>query len=1410
MLEALRLAGCDLGKAAAKLVVVELRPAGGVEIVSTEVVSHGGRPIEAFCEWYRRADATSLAALGVTGLYADAFVAPVLAGLPEDACREAALASAGAPDGPLRVVSAGARGTSVLARGRDGRIVHLENDKCSSGTGETMVRIASRFGLPIEEADRLARAARRQVPITARCSVFAKSEMTHLGNEGRPADELFRGYFGSVARNVAALVARIGGEGPVWAVGGLARLDTFVDALAEALGEPVIVPSAAPWLEALGAAVLAAEQLGRERPGALPADPKALVRPRRRGFAALTSARSSEGRVIRMAPRPVPPGAELRPAVLGLDLGSTGSKAALVDLASGQIVLDLWDRTRGNPVLAARRLVETVLGQARVDVRAIGLTGSGREAVSAVLSATFPGAVDRVLVQNEIVAHATAAIRCDERGGESLSVVEIGGQDAKYIRIEKGRIVDSDMNKACSAGTGSFLEEQALLYGTTSFEDLERLAQSGARPPDLGQMCTVFVSEAAGDALLEGFEVSDLFAGFQHSVIHNYLHRVMGQRTFAERIFFQGKPAQSPSLAWTLAAVSGRAVVVPPNPGAMGAWGIALGALEALGAERLGRCAPIPIAELLEARVVGQSELQCRDRRCETFCRIEKTTVAVAGVETSVLSGGACPKFEISTARPKLPLEAPSPMDERRALLAPLLQPAAGPGPVVGVPLAGALTNVLPFVVTLLRELGAGVHVLAPDAGALSRGEAACHAYDACAPVKLAHGILAGAELDRIFFPKLLGLGDRDGPGGGTCAMEQALPEMIAASLRSRGRRSQVLHPAIDLRDDLATTAARLAPLAACLGAGPRALARAVQEATRAQARFEAASAEAGRRAIAWGRRHGVPVVVVCGALHVLHDRLLSADVPRILREAGALAVPMDCLPLPPEAPPAAGIPWADARRALRSAAAARAAGDLYPVLLGSFGCGPASFVESLFGGILEGHPHTVLESDAHGGTAGYVTRIQSFLHAVRGHDRRPSPSPAPRLALLEPVPERPFAEEKSSRIVFLPLSDRVGGLLSAAHRSMGYDAVAAGPTTREALVASRRDCSGKECLPYQLIWGSFRTHLEREPPDRRTLLVQVTGQGMCRNCLFSAKDRLSLDRMGLSDRVLPRHLGTSGTWSLVKSWIAFVAWGLLGQLAAYHRALERRPGEVDELDGRLCEDLERVMARPDPGGLRRVVDGVALAAGVRGVLDRAAISFAEIGARAAPDPSRRTVLLGGDIFVRLDDVAGDQLSRRLSGLGLQVLLEPASLLGEYLAIERLSELFGLPRDRTQNLFYRTAMAATRRDLHGRVRTRHPWLPSPDPHATIEASRRLLDRHPQGEAPVTLGSALHHWEQRACDGIVVASPWGCGPALVAESLLRHRPEIPALYCYSDGTPIDERRLRAFAFRLRRSPSRTVV
>ena len=56
----------------------------------------------------------------------------------------------------------------------------------------------------------------------------------------------------------------------------------------------------------------------------------------------------------------------------------------------------------------------------------------------------------------------------------------------------------------------------------------------------------------------------------------------------------------------------------------------------------------------------------------------------------------------------------------------------------------------------------------------------------------------------------------------------------------------------------------------------------------------------------------------------------------------------------------------------------------MYPLLLGAYGCGPNSMIEHLFADLTEDWPHAVLESDGHGGKAGYVTRVQAFLHSVR------------------------------------------------------------------------------------------------------------------------------------------------------------------------------------------------------------------------------------------------------------------------------------------------------------------------------------------------------------------------------------------------------------------------------------------
>jgi predicted nucleotide-binding protein (sugar kinase/HSP70/actin superfamily) len=297
---------------------------------------------------------------------------------------------------------------------------------------------------------------------------------------------------------------------------------------------------------------------------------------------------------------------------------------------------------------------------------------------------------------------------------------------------------------------------------------------------------------------------------------------------------------------------------------------------------------------------------------------------------------------------------------------------------------------------------------------------------------------------------------------------------------------------------------------------------------------------------------------------------------------------------------------------------------------------------------------------------------------------------------------------------------------------------------------------------------------------------------------------------MGLGERVWLRHFepGLNVGWSLTaKLWAGIVLWDTLFQLRAYYRPLARKASDVDRLYDTYNDQLEELLAQPTSTGLAGFVAFLQAGKALHGLVDSAATSFTQLAGRTLPRNSFRRVLLSGDVYLRFDEFASGDLIRLLNNRGLGVIIEPLSLLAEYMAEERLGELLGLPRDPKTNLILKRGMATVRRGLHSRVRVLHPWLPSTDLKSLLAASRAVLDQHPFGEAPITIGSVLHHWHTRACDGVVTISPWGCGPALVSESLLRHHEEIPTLFIYADGSPLDERKIDAFAFQLRRMPSR---
>ena len=252
--------------------------------------------------------------------------------------------------------------------------------------------------------------------------------------------------------------------------------------------------------------------------------------------------------------------------VAGIDIGSITTETVILQGSRilGSSILPTGAKSRS----AAERSLATTLQQAglrKEDLSAIVTTGYGR--------GSFPSS-DKMIT--EITCHARGAFFVYP---ETRTVIDIGGQDSKVIRLDGlGRSVDFQMNDKCAAGTGRFLEVMAHAL-EVKLEELGRLSFSAPRTIQISSMCTVFAESEVVSLIAENQPKEVIIRGLHDAIADRSLGLVR-RVGVEEKVALTGGVAKNEGVVRALEERLAIKLFVPPEPQIIGALGAALLARE--------------------------------------------------------------------------------------------------------------------------------------------------------------------------------------------------------------------------------------------------------------------------------------------------------------------------------------------------------------------------------------------------------------------------------------------------------------------------------------------------------------------------------------------------------------------------------------------------------------------------------------------------------------------------------------------------------------------------------------------------------------------------------------------------------------------------------------------------------------
>ena len=646
--------------------------------------------------------------------------------------------------------------------GEDAKIIYFDksieqrmNGTCAGGTGAFIDQMASLLHTDPTGLNELAKNHKLIYPIASRCGVFAKTDVQPLLNEGAAKEDIAASIFQAVVnQTISGLACGRPIRGKVAFLGGplnyLSELrNRFIETL-KLKDDEIIIPEEAHLLVAKGAALdsvnttpITVEKL-KSKIEVLKVSHDDTTNPLKPLFSIDADYQEFKERHDKEKVEKGDLKTYSGDCFVGIDAGSTTTKLVLID-RDGKLLYSLYGSNEGNPLQSVIKMLKQLYAEIpeKAVIRFSGVTGYGEKLIQTALN------VD--LNEIETIAHYTAA---KQFMPNVTSIVDIGGQDMKYIKMKKGVIDNIMLNEACSSGCGSFIETFAKSLNI-SIEEFVKVALESRRPVDLGSRCTVFMNSKIKQAQKEGYSVGDISAGLSYSVIKNAIQKVMKVRdvkTLGAHIVVQGGTFYNDAVLRAFELIVGRNVVRPDIAGLMGAYGVALLAKEQYEANMdMEYVSTLSKPEDLDKLKIDITHVRCNG--CENHCLL---TINKFSNGSKYISGNRCEKGAgIDNKTTDLP-NLVKYKYERIFNYKPLEEKDAPRG-TIGIPRVLNMYEDYPFWFTFLTSLGFRV-ILSEKSNrkTYEKGMESMPSESVCFPAKLSHGHVIGLinqGIKTIFYP---------------------------------------------------------------------------------------------------------------------------------------------------------------------------------------------------------------------------------------------------------------------------------------------------------------------------------------------------------------------------------------------------------------------------------------------------------------------------------------------------------------------------------------------------------------------------------------------------------------------------------------------------------------------------------